>query len=289
LTFSRLLRVLLPIFAAGATEVLGQGFDQQMRFTKHLFQLKEYREAASYLSGIGNSYQDTTKLDSIQYYIGTAHYHLKDIQSSLEAYQRITFQSPFFDQSRLLIGFQLAYSGQYAKSAESLVNYSPGDSLMIDTRAVELAGLYLLSRDYPNYEAVSKGFNGRYFQLKSSEDAFSGYYESLKAFNPKSPFLAGTLSAILPGAGKIYAGKTGQGIGNMLLTGLFALQTWESYKKDGLKSARFIIFGSLLGVSYVSNIYGSVFSVKIRKDEFNEEINNAILIDMHVPLRTLLH
>lgn len=280
--------LLAALFLFVASGSQAQEFQQQIRFAHHLFQLKQYEEASTFLRGILDTTTTPDKLDSVYYYIGEANYHMKNIPLSTEFFGRVSGNSPFFGQSQLLLGFQLAYSGKYDKSESIFINLTTTDSMLADTRQVELAGLYLLDRNYQGFERISQNFQGRYFQLRPSEIAFQSHYQDLQAFKPKSPFLAGALSAIVPGAGKIYAGKTGQGIGSMLLTGLFALQTWESYKKDGPGSARTIIFGSMLGISYVSNIYGSVFSVKIRKEEFNEEINNAILIDMHVPLRLLL-
>lgn len=288
MTFKTQAAAFTALFLLFTSGLRAQEFQQQIRFVHHLFQLKQYEEASIFLSSLANSTTSSDKLDSVHYYIGEANYHMKNIPLSVEFFGRVGESSPFVGQSRLLMGFQLAYSGKNSEAESTFINFKTSDSLLMNTRQVELAGLYLLNRDFRSYETISRGFEGRYFQLKPSENAFRSYYEGLQAFKSKSPFLAGALSAIVPGAGKIYAGKTGQGIGSMLLTGLFALQTWESYKKDGPGSARFVIFGSLLGVSYVSSIYGSVFSVKLRRDEFNEEINNAILVDMHVPLRLLL-
>jgi len=288
LAFKRQSGALSALFLLVSSCLQAQEFQQQMRFVNHLFQLKQYEEASTFLHGIANTVSSLDRIDSIHYYAGEANYHLKNIPLSVEFFGKVSEGSPFFAQSKLLMGFQLAYSGKYAEAESTFINFSSADSLLMDTRLVELAGLHLLNRNYESYEPTAENFDGKYFQLKSSENALKSYYQSMQAFRPKSTLLAGVFSAIVPGSGKIYAGKTGQGIGSMLLTGLFALQTWESYKKDGYQSARFMIFGSLLGVSYVSNIYGSVFSVKIRRDEFNEEINNAILVDMHVPLRLLL-
>ena len=87
----------------------------------------------------------------------------------------------------------------------------------------------------------------------------------------------------------MYAGKVGQGIAGLLSTSLFGLQAYEAYRKDGLNSARFIIFGGLFSAFYVANIWGSVFTVKLRRDEFNNAVNKAILVDLHIPLRTIFN
>ncbi|MEO6916521.1 MAG: hypothetical protein ABI151_13580, partial [Chitinophagaceae bacterium] len=98
---------------------------------------------------------------------------------------------------------------------------------------------------------------------------------------------AGVYSAILPGAGKFYAGKKKQGIAAFLPILSLGVVTYESYRKSGIKSARTLAFGSLFSLFYVGNIWGSVLSVKIKEKEFYREYDNKILFDLHIPLRNL--
>lgn len=115
------------------------------------------------------------------------------------------------------------------------------------------------------------------------------YYDKLRGFRHRSPVLAGVYSALVPGLGKWYAGKKKQGIAAFLpVIGLAAL-TYEAYRKDGVKSARFIGFGTLFTIFYVGDIWGSTLAVKIRRNEFNKEYDNKILFDMHIPLRNFFN
>ena len=99
--------------------------------------------------------------------------------------------------------------------------------------------------------------------------------------------LAGVYSAVLPGAGKFYAGRKKQGIASFLPILSLGAITYESYRKAGIKNARTLVFGSLFSVFYVGNIWGSVLAVKIKQKEFDREYDNKILFDMHIPLRNL--
>jgi hypothetical protein len=101
--------------------------------------------------------------------------------------------------------------------------------------------------------------------------------------------VAGLLSAVVPGAGKVYAGQLGQGVAIFLQNSIFALQAWEGYRKDGPRSARFLIYSGLFTVFYIGNVWGSVLSVQIKRQEMYERINNQILFDMHIPLRTIFN
>jgi hypothetical protein len=61
----------------------------------------------------------------------------------------------------------------------------------------------------------------------------------------------------------------------------------ENLIKDGIKDPKTIIFGSLFGLFYIGNIWGSVISVKLTRDEFNKEINEQIIFNLRVPLRII--
>jgi TM2 domain-containing membrane protein YozV len=97
------------------------------------------------------------------------------------------------------------------------------------------------------------------------------------------------LSAVVPGAGKVYAGQLGQGVAIFLQNTIFALQAYEGYRKDGPRSARFLIYGGLFTVFYIGNVWGSVLSVQIKRQEMYDKINNQIVFDMHIPLRTIFN
>ncbi|MEQ9008361.1 MAG: hypothetical protein RLP12_10785, partial [Ekhidna sp.] len=73
----------------------------------------------------------------------------------------------------------------------------------------------------------------------------------------------------------------------LLLSTIVGLQVREAYLKDGSNSTRFKIYSGIFTALYVANIWGSVVSVKIYKSEINDTYDEAILLNMHVPLRTI--
>jgi TM2 domain-containing membrane protein YozV len=107
----------------------------------------------------------------------------------------------------------------------------------------------------------------------------------LENHKAKKPWLAGLMSAVVPGSGKFYAGKKGEGVASFIGTVSFGLVAWENYRKLGIKHPKTIIFGSIFAATYVSNIYGSVVSVRIYETEYNHAIHNQILFQLHIPLR----
>lgn len=105
-------------------------------------------------------------------------------------------------------------------------------------------------------------------------------YKKYFRANRKSAFLGGLYSAVIPGMGKLYAGKRRQAWGLFMANVIFGLQTYEAYRKTGM-SPRFYFFGGLFSITYLSNIYGSASSVrKIKrdsKDQLHYEISQYYL------------
>ena len=50
-----------------------------------------------------------------------------------------------------------------------------------------------------------------------------------------------------------------------------------------------VILGAIGAVFYVGNIYGSITSVKIYYEDFNNQQNITILYNIHIPLRTIFN
>jgi TM2 domain-containing membrane protein YozV len=103
----------------------------------------------------------------------------------------------------------------------------------------------------------------------------------------KSGIIAGSLSAIIPGFGKIYAGKPKQGLTTFIPVVLLGLQAYEAYRKGGVENPWFIADSGLFAIFYIGNIWGSALSVSIKRKEIQNDVNDQILLNMHIPLQKL--
>jgi len=90
----------------------------------------------------------------------------------------------------------------------------------------------------------------------------------------KSPTLAGILSAIIPGSGKMYVDEWGDGITAVLTTSLFAFLAYDSFRADHMTRAW--IFTGLGAFFYAGNIYGSVASAQIFNARIDFEFNYGL-------------
>lgn len=266
-----------------------QDLKKELGFLEYLINTRNYNDAEVLLSNISTDNQD--QVDSLNYFKGKTYYISQELDLAVSHFNLIqnTKNSIIYTNSKFYNALCKGYQGKYESGLEDLNSLQLKDSLLINLKNLELGGLYLLDRDFESFNNIKSEFDGKYYQTSEQENSLLQIGNDLSIRKQKSPLIAGLMSAIIPGSGRMYVGKTGMGIATLLTTTILGLQTWEGYEKDGIKSARFIIFGSLFSLAYVGNIWGSVFTVKISNNEFNNTVNNKILIDLHIPLRNIIN
>jgi tetratricopeptide (TPR) repeat protein len=101
----------------------------------------------------------------------------------------------------------------------------------------------------------------------------------------KNKLFAGLFSSIIPGSGKIYCNRSWDGFFSLLTIGLTSWQAYEGFHKDGTRSVKGWIFGSLSAVFYLGNIYGSIVSAQIYNEQqegkFLSKVKLFIDVDFH--------
>ncbi len=90
----------------------------------------------------------------------------------------------------------------------------------------------------------------------------------------KSPLLAGILSAVIPGMGKIYLKRTGDGLYSLGLTGLSAAVTARAFIKDLVVTG--VVGSGITLTFYLGNIYGSYVGAKI----YNKQLDKNFYADL---------
>ena len=280
----------LLLLAAGE-DLRAQQFDfsKELRFAQYLQDKDNGAEAIDVLQRIDTTNLSTAQKDSLFYMLGWAAYAAKRLDTSAANLLKVSMASPRYDKSRFFSAYEAAYLGRTDTSSFILQQLVLPDSIARELRSMQLAGIALLRRDYSAFRQYQHQFTFSSYVDSKEEQRMQGYYEGLSGFRRRSPVLAGLYSALVPGLGKFYAGKKKQGIAAFLPVISLAALTYEAYRKDGVKSARFIGFGALFSVFYIGNIWGSTLAVKIRRNEFYKEYDNKILFDMHIPLRTFFN
>ena len=100
-------------------------------------------------------------------------------------------------------------------------------------------------------------------------------------FPHRSPWLAALLSVVLPGAGRAYIGRWGDGVFSLVLVGAPAGFAAYEFSRSGVSSVGGWILASVGGLFYLGDIYGSAIGAQIynrqQEDMFAEKVKEAYL------------
>lgn len=155
------------------------------------------------------------------------------------------------------------------------------DSLRQARRLINMAREIML---YP----ASAATDSEAFLFSREQQSLLSLQTAYNARPRKSVFLAGLLSAAVPGLGKAYAGQAHQFIPTLLPTLILGGQTLEAALINGTKDPRFWIFGSLTGVLYLGNIYSSAISVKQLRKHAYLQLHRDVLDIVQRPVWSLV-
>ena len=91
---------------------------------------------------------------------------------------------------------------------------------------------------------------------------YKRYAEEGKALPSKSPLLAGFLSTVLPGSGRVYVGRLNDALLTVFFLGVLGWGTYDGFAENGVSSRKGWTLGTLGGIFYLGNIYGSVVAAQ---------------------------
>ncbi|MFT7030049.1 MAG: hypothetical protein ACJA2C_001444 [Marinoscillum sp.] len=263
-------------------------FSDRFRFIRHLESIEAYTEGMLYLDQIERQDFSIQRIDSLNYMHGRFSYLLKNRKVAIQYFDKVTTASiPQFNASRFYAGLESAYLGEFAQSKTYFEAIVLQTDLERELQRFQFKALALLQRDFVQYELYQKEESDANFHLKDHGVILDESYRDLIDHKKKSPVIAGLMSAVIPGSGKMYNGQFGQGIMTLVTASIFGLQAYEGYRKDGINSTPFIAFGSLFTLFHISNIYGSVVAVRLGETNFNNNQDESILLRMHIPIRVL--
>lgn len=261
-------------------------FSSEMKFLDHLNSIKAYNDALLLLHQL-KPFASAPESDSINYYLAWNHLNLKQTDSASYYFNMIHPNSGLYNRSAFYNSFSLLHQKKTKDALQTVSKIFSSDSLERSLQNLFLAGTSLLQRDYTLFDSCSGHFTLRYYALSEEEKSMRIHRQSLERAGKKSPALAGILSGFIPGAGKFYTGRKGEGIAAFLEVGILGASAIESYVRSGPESGRFIVLGSLFTVFYIGNIWGSVLSVKLNEKATYEKTDQQILLDLRIPLRRI--
>ncbi len=122
--------------------------------------------------------------------------------------------------------------------------------------------LYVLVNSGRYKEALSL-INGSEKFLKENGELLRRLVAEGLTLPRKSPEKAALLSALLPGAGKVYAGRSLDGLYSFILIATSVWQAYSGFREGGIKSFKGWVFSGLALFFYAGNVYGSASAARI--------------------------
>lgn len=224
--------------------------------------------------------------DTLSYLRGLTAYYSQDFGTAAYYLGRVDSASSLSDRAFFHSTASLMELGCSAQAASLLKDYT-GERQ--DLKRLQLEAASLLQDDRSSYLEYSRTASGpTSYAVMQAEQTLSQIYRDRISSREKKPWIAATASTLVPGLGKVYAGNLSEGLASFLVVGSMGAVTAECIAKKGIGDWRSITFGTIGALFYLGNIYGSYFSVERINSYTNESQNQAIMYNIHVPLRSVL-
>ena len=155
-----------------------------------------------------------------------------------------------------------------------------------DTRqhaeAEQLIGLsYLMQKQWSEAGEIFKTLRGsKVTSVSQKAIVYHDYAERGTRLPTRSPLLAGILSTIVPGAGRLYTERLSDAFASLFMVSLTGWQAYDGFQRDGLSSVKGWTLGTISGIFYVGNIYGSVISARV----YNRRVADEFLATLSIEL-----
>lgn len=253
-------------------------------FFQNLVNQKESNLAVLYLNKCELVTQNSSTLDSIYFYQGKTHFNTKQFKQSVLAFNNISTFSVFYNQSKIYQSIGLLYLDSSEKFINNELIPIKGDSIFNQIKNITLASVALINNNLVVYDSLI-------LQLKDSLFYYNNLQVSLTKWRKKAtlktknPFISASLSAIVPGLGKVYAGKPYDGLSTFLTHVPLGFVVLESYNNTGVNSARFITFTAISSLFYIGNILASYHYIYKNRKEAKIDKKNEILLQCNIMLR----
>ena len=240
----------------------------------------EYQRYLFYLSEeSGESEQIRYKIALSYRFAGENEQAIRNFETLLQPRPRSQFASRVYYQ----IGATYFLMDQFQQAAQFLHETLPH---ITDTQqhaeAEQLIGLaYLMQKQWSEAGEVFKTLQGsEVIAVRRKASVYHSYAEAGTQLPKRSPFFAGVLSTVIPGAGRLYTGRIGDALTSLITVGVAGWQTYDGFNRDGLSSVKGWTFGTIGTIFYVGNIYGSVISARV----YNRQIEDEFLTTLSVEL-----
>lgn len=252
----KFLKIFLCFIVFGVS-VLSAKTYQSFDFGLYLFEHKEYFRAVSEFQRFIFFNPKNSQKQDAKFYIGSSYFKAYRYYDAIESFEPLIKSKKYKIPALFFMGDSAFYVQQYDRAYNYYQKiYKKADSVKIQQKALlkttwPLLFQHKFSEVLNVYDKIDVNSS---LDLPNMREAVN----DLKNFRGLSPWLAGTMSTIIPGTGQFYDKRPGDGVVALLTVGLLTAGSyflWNDYKYKEIAvavSVTDIFF-------YLGNIY-SAFS-----------------------------
>ncbi len=197
----------------------------QYQIALSYFKGEKYLQAVQRFRSLAEQYPDEETGTKSLYMLAETYYQKRDYDQAIETFEKFLVSHPHdqqADAARIRKGWCYLRQGNWRDAADEFRKLPP-DSPLHDQGEK-------LAEESAKYPGIDK----------------------------KSPYLAGGLSAVLPGAGQLYDGRKTDALAAFLLNGTFIWATVEAYNHHNDVTAGILLFFE--SGWYLGNVYNAISS-----------------------------
>lgn len=278
----------ISILLSGQNKTWKSETDFRHNFALYLKETNQLKLASRELKTLDNMHPN---VDSIRLFLvdilkeDGAFQEIKDLLTSWQSEDSLLFlrQTPLtsqnnlagnlYFQSKLISTFEL---GDYNFVINLLEKHPTITSTQYNNN-FQMAS-YLALKDWKSAQLLAE-------QVPAGEvhQSLLNLSERSKVIKQKNPYLAASMSTLIPGTGKVYANKWKDGLFSFIFVASNAFVSYRGFNRSGIESPFGWIFGTVGFSFYISNIYGSFREAK----KFNKRQSDQIANKAHENLRHL--
>ena len=224
----------------------------RLKFGNYLFSEKDYLRAMNEY----REYLKTADNDTVRFKFAECFFRIGRYDEAMENFKGLFYYSDISEEAQLGFYRSIFFKNDFTQLRDDIIT----EVYLPEKYSNQIKRLGLISHFFDNSILPDSNIFFNAFPDSNVSD-IKRFYRLKKYPSKKDPTKAGLLSAIIPGAGKIYTGDIGDGITAFIATGLLTYLSINNFNHD--HNFRGWLFGGLAAFSYAGNIYGSAASAQI--------------------------
>ena len=276
---------------AGAAETQLDNAEGQFFFAETLFAEGDYYRAISEYKRFAFFFPDNRLVERCTYRIGESYYRAKRWQEALQAFSSFVMKypgSPMIPGAIYHKGMSEKQLKRYTDALSTFHELIKSGSHEFTDKALYESAIILMEME--DWQQAIKTFAivPKDSPLAKSASIIASEIMHVDDLPKKSPAVAGTLAAILPGAGHLYTERPTDALVAFLLNGTFILGAIELFHHDNYVAGGIVTFFEIGW--YTGNIYSAVSSAhkynKRTRDDFIEHLREISSLSLQHDSKT---